>query len=189
MQKAGGSNDMIALVWFVSRFFVTKAFGRASPPAFSFGFPCFHIHFKNKLNRNGLLVHCGILTSTVWYIFFFFFLGHGIIFLCMYFTQVWGLWSPRSNPPGQLRTGKVNEQHCVNTRRLRQKAVGEPEAAASANEWLENRTKLSRASLEDWLCFCLDSVYTRLVWKGKFSLTERFGHSVTLWASRESGEV
>lgn len=73
MQKAGGSNDMIALVWFVSRFFVTKAFGRASPPAFSFGFPCFHIHFKNKLNRNGLLVHCGILTSTVWYIFFFFF--------------------------------------------------------------------------------------------------------------------
>lgn len=38
MQKAGGSNDMIALVWFVSRFFVTKAFGRASPPAFSLGF-------------------------------------------------------------------------------------------------------------------------------------------------------
>ena len=98
MQKAGGSNDMIALVWFVSRFFVTKAFGRASPPAFSFGFPCFHIHFKNKLNRNGLLVHCGILTSTVWYIFFFFFGSWNHIFVYVFYAGLGFVVAPFKSP-------------------------------------------------------------------------------------------
>lgn len=75
-------DDMIALVWFVSRFCVTDVFGHASSPSSRW---LFHVSIfileRFNLNRDGLLVYCGNFTMII--------LCHGISFVCICITQVW----------------------------------------------------------------------------------------------------
>lgn len=89
----------------------------------------------------------------------FFFLGHGIIFFCVYFTQVWGLWSPRSNPRWSAADGKSDWVTLCEHPAAPAEGCGWTGAAPSAHVWMENRTKLSRASLgglmECLFGFCL----------------------------------
>lgn len=91
-------NDMIALVWFVSWFCETEVFGCMMFLQPSFGFSMFPYSFFRtfKLDqRESLLVHCGLFTSTVWL-----FSCHGISF-CVYIQYIllrFGFVVASSNP-------------------------------------------------------------------------------------------
>lgn len=102
---------MITLVWLVSWFCVTEVCGCTSPPAL-FWVSIFILEHFN-LNRDGLLVHCGIFTSTVCLF------CHGIS-LCVYIyiTQVW-VCGCQFKSSGKLRMGKVNVWRSENTQLLR----------------------------------------------------------------------